>query len=133
MSTFKIRYTPMVFPKLVALRKKRSFLFLFEKITSLFLFLFEKITSLFLFLFEKTCIIDFIHNDNFIYCLLFIGFSAASVYYLVDFLTTLEAYKKSVKLAFASSTIRGCRIALYIRTDNAKPTPNIKYTLVLHS
>ena len=36
-----------------------------------------------------------------------------------------------MKLAFASSTLRGLRIALYLRTDNAKPTPNIKYTLVL--
>ena len=39
--------------------------------------------------------------------------------------------KKSVKLAIASSTLWGCRIALEFRTDNAKPTPNIKYTLVL--
>ena len=38
-----------------------------------------------------------------------------------------------MKLAFASSTLRGLRIALYLRTNNAKPTPNIKYTLVLHS
>ena len=34
--------------------------------------------------------------------------------------------KKDVEPAFASSTLRGCRIALYLRTDNAKPTPNIK-------
>ena len=36
--------------------------------------------------------------------------------------------KKSVKLAFASSTTRGLRIAQNNRTDNAKPTPNIKYS-----
>ena len=41
-------------------------------------------------------------------------------------------HKKSVKLAFASSTTRGLRIAQNNRTDNAKPTPNIKYTLVLY-
>ena len=32
-----------------------------------------------------------------------------------------------------SSTNRGSRIAQKNRTDNAKPTPNIKYTLVLHT
>ena len=41
--------------------------------------------------------------------------------------------QKKRDCTLVSSTIRGCRIALYIRTDNAKPTPNIKYTLVLHS
>ena len=37
-------------------------------------------------------------------------------------------------MPFASSTLRGLRIALYLRTDNAKPTPNINnlscYSLV---
>ena len=38
---------------------------------------------------------------------------------------TIWYKNKSVKLALASSTTRGLRIAQNNRTDNAKPTPNI--------
>ena len=38
-------------------------------------------------------------------------------------------HKKKRDCTIASSTFRGCRIALEFRTDNAKPTPNIKYSL----
>ena len=40
-------------------------------------------------------------------------------------------HKKNVDSDCCRSTNRGSRIAQKNRTDNAKPTPNIKYTLVL--